>query len=184
MEEPLLEKELNDVHTAIKELMQEKEGELNINTKIPFTKNKGRKTVTNKSIRDILKMIKEKREKEDYKKEIEDNSDKIDEENEEIEKEDVIEKPEEKEEEIKTDDNKENQNNSLSLKENNEKEENENKLSNFDRLNSENNDKMIELQISPIDDKEKKIFNKNEPFGDLSDIIKKNILAQNKKQKK
>ena len=60
MEEPLLKKELNDVDTAIKELMQEKEGELNINTKIQIQRDPNKKTTTNKTIRDKLKKIKEK----------------------------------------------------------------------------------------------------------------------------
>ena len=45
---------------------------------------------------------------------------------------------------------------------------------------------MNELEISPITQENEKsiVFTKNEPFGDLSEIIKKNILSQNKKAKK
>ena len=53
----------------------------------------------------------------------------------------------------------------------------------LNKLTSEKYDKLTELQFSPINDKEKN-FNKNEPFGDLSGIIKRNILSQNKRQKK
>ena len=51
MEETLLKKELDDVDTAIKELMQEKEGELNINTK-PIKRDTNKKITTNKTLRD------------------------------------------------------------------------------------------------------------------------------------
>ena len=54
MEETLLKKELDDVDTAIKELMQEKEGELNINTK-PIKRDTNKKITTNKTLRDKLK---------------------------------------------------------------------------------------------------------------------------------
>ena len=64
MEEILLKKELDDVDTAIKELMQEKEGELNINTK-PIKRDTNKKITTNKTLRDKLK----RRQKEEEKKE-------------------------------------------------------------------------------------------------------------------
>ena len=46
------------------------------------------------------------------------------------------------------------------------------------------NNKIINLPISPIKEKDKKANNKKEPFGDLSEIIKKNILSQAKKKTK
>ena len=50
-----------------------------------------------------------------------------------------------------------------------------------------NNNKIIDLPISPINKNDKEIklkSKKNEPFGDLSGIIKKNILSHVKKNKR
>ena len=56
----------------------------------------------------------------------------------------------------------------------------------INKLNLVENENMNELEISPITQENEKsiVFTKNEPFGDLSEIIKKNILSQNKKAKK
>ena len=56
----------------------------------------------------------------------------------------------------------------------------------INKLNFVENENMNELEISPITQENEKsiVFTKNEPFGDLSEIIKKNILSQNRKAKK
>ena len=55
MEKMSLEKELTDVDDAIKELLQQKDGELNINYKKPQREKKERKRTIDKNFRDKLK---------------------------------------------------------------------------------------------------------------------------------